>query len=272
LPEPPSAPRPGTPWRTPPLLRLTAGVHAAGAAALALSPSSWPLVAAALIANHAAVCGTVMTPKSRLLGPNLSRLPPDAKGRVALTFDDGPDPEVTPAVLDLLAERRARATFFCIGRRAEEHPELVQEIVARGHRVENHTYRHPRAFAFYGPRSQAAEVDRAQDVLEETAGRRPQWFRAPAGFRNVWLGRILHERGLRLASWTRRGYDTVDGNPSRVARRLLSRLSSGDVALLHDGSVARAPGGRPVVLEVLPRLLDVVAARGLSTDFLPAES
>ncbi|MEE8523623.1 MAG: polysaccharide deacetylase family protein [Thermoanaerobaculia bacterium] len=257
-------------WKPPLLLRLTVGAHAVAAATLALAPSTWPLVGGALIVNHALVCGAVVTPRSRWLGPNLSRLPPDRRHRVALTFDDGPDPRVTPAVLDLLDEYRARATFFCIGRRAEEHPELVAEAVARGHRVENHTYRHSKAFAFFGPRAQAFEVDRAQDVLESATGRRPSWFRAPAGFRNVWLDKILARRGLRLASWTRRGYDTFDHRPERVARRLLTGLSPGDVTLLHDGSAARDRNGRPVVLEVLPRLLDEIAAKGWDTAFLPS--
>ncbi len=261
-----------TPWKTPWLLRLTVGAHAAAAATLAMAPSTWPWVGSALLANHATICGAVMTPRSRLLGPNLSRLTPDPHPRVALTFDDGPDPDVTPVVLDLLDDYGACATFFCIGRRAEEYPGIVSEIIARGHHVENHTYRHPKSFAFFGPRAQEAEVERAQDVLAELSGRRPRWFRAPAGFRNIWLGRILHDRGLRLASWTRRGYDTVEREPARVARRLLTGLGPEDVLLLHDGSAARDRNGRPVVLEALPRLLDEVTARDWQTAFLPSRS
>lgn len=260
-----------TSGKRPLLLRLTAGAHAVAAVGLAVAPAKWPLVGGVLLANHAVVCGAIMSPRSRLLGPNLSRLPPAAEDRVALTFDDGPDPEVTPRVLDLLGTHGARATFFCIGRRAERHPELVAEIVARGHRVENHTYQHTKTFAFYGPRAQAAEVDRAQAILGSLAGCRPCFFRAPAGFRNVWLDRILAHRGLRLASWTRRGYDTVDRRPARVSRRLLQGMAPGDILLLHDGSSARDHGGRPVVLEVLPRLLDELAARGWGTALLPTE-
>lgn len=263
--------RPRAPGKRPVLLGLTASAHVAAAVGLLLAPSAWRWIGGVLVANHAVICGAVLSPRSRLLGPNLSRLPPGRRDRVALTFDDGPDPRVTPEVLDLLSEYEARATFFCIGRRAEANPGLVAEIVAHGHRVENHTYRHPKTFALYSPRSQANEVDRAQDVLGETAGRRPSFFRAPAGFRNVWLEPVLARRGLRLASWTRRGFDTVDRRPERVAARLLKGLSPGDVVLLHDGSAARDVQGRPVVLEVLPRLLDAVAARGWDTDFLSSE-
>lgn len=263
--------RPPASWKPPLLLRCTVGAHAAAAIGVALAPSAWPWIGGALLANHALVCGAVISPRSRLLGPNLSRLPADRQDQVALTFDDGPDPRVTPRVLDLLAAYDARATFFCIGRRAEEHPELIREIVARGHRVENHSYRHTKVFAFLGPRSQADEVDRAQDVLQELAGRRPTFFRAPAGFRNVWLDRILARRGLRLASWTRRGYDTADRRPARVARRLVRGLATGDVLLLHDGSGARDSNGRPVALGALPRILEEIAARGYGTAFLSAE-
>jgi peptidoglycan/xylan/chitin deacetylase (PgdA/CDA1 family) len=183
---------------------------------------------------------------------------------VALTFDDGPDPEVTPRVLDLLAERGARATFFCIGRRARAHPEIVAEIVRRGHEVENHTWSHPNSFACYPPGPMRREIVRAQEALAETAGRRPRYFRAPAGIRNPLLDPLLHAQGLTLVSWTRRGFDTVAREPERVARRLLRGLAGGDVLLLHDGSAARDRQGTPVVLEVLPRLLDALEDRGLT--------
>ncbi len=260
----------GKPWRPAPLIKLSIGLHAAGVVALAATPARWPLVAGAMILDHLVLCTAGLLPRSGLLGANLSRLPPAAAGgKVALTFDDGPDPAVTPAVLDLLAARGARASFFVIGRRAERHPELVTEIARQGHRLENHTYRHSNAFACGGPRRLSREIDRAQDTIERLTGRRPAYFRPPAGIRNPWLDALLARRGLTLASWTRRGFDTVDGRPGRVGRRLLKGLAAGDVLLLHDGNAARGPGGRPVVLEVLPRLLAAAAERGLSTTCLP---
>ncbi len=266
------APRPPR-WRPATLIQLSLGLHAAGVAALAATPSWWPLWVGAMVVDHAVMAAAGMSPRSRLLGPNLSRLPAAAADRqVALTFDDGPDPEVTPRVLDLLDEHGAVASFFCIGRRAAEHPDLVSEIARRGHRVENHSYAHAYGFAFTGPRSQGRDIDRAQETLEEAAGRRPVYFRAPAGMRNPWLDMVLSARRLTLASWTRRGYDAVDRRPARVARRLLAGLAAGDVLLLHDGSAARDPAGRPVVLEVLPRLLDAIADRGWRSTYLPDPS
>lgn len=259
-------------YRPTPFLLASAGIHAAGALALALAPGRWPAVAGALFANHVVITAVSLWPRSRLLGPNLSRLPDEAAGRgeVALTFDDGPDPAVTPRVLDRLDERGVRASFFCIGRRVAAHPDLAAEIARRGHRLENHTWSHPNGFSCYGPAAQRQEIVRAQDAIERAAGRAPAWFRAPAGFRNLFLQRELERAGLGLASWTRRGYDTVSRDPEAVAGRLLRNLAAGDVLLLHDGTAAGEWPGAPAVLEVLPRLLDEIAARGLRAVPLPA--
>jgi peptidoglycan/xylan/chitin deacetylase (PgdA/CDA1 family) len=259
-------------YRPTPFLLGSAGLHAAGAVALALWPGRWSAIVGAVLADHLAIAAAGLWPQSRLLGANLSRLPAAAarRGEIALTFDDGPDPAVTPRVLEQLERRGARATFFCIGRRAERHPEIVAEAVRRGHAVENHTWSHPLAFACYPPHLQRREVRRAQEALALAAGRPPAFFRAPAGLRNPGLDWALHGEGLALASWTRRGLDTVSRRPAQVARRLLSGLAAGDVLLLHDGSAARDRHGVPVVLEVLPRLLDEVAARGLRPVPLPA--
>jgi peptidoglycan/xylan/chitin deacetylase (PgdA/CDA1 family) len=189
---------------------------------------------------------------------------------VSLNFDDGPDPDVTPRVLDLLDRHHARASFFCVGEKAAAHPEIVREIARRGHSVENHSHRHPNAFAFYGMRGLRREVDAAQSVIARITGRPPMFFRAPAGFRSPLLDPVLAATGLRYASWTRRGFDTVDGNAAAVLKRLTRGLAAGDVLLLHDGGRARTSAGEPVVLAVLPALLERLAAAGLKSVPLPA--
>jgi peptidoglycan/xylan/chitin deacetylase (PgdA/CDA1 family) len=252
------------PYRPAPLLLGSAALHAAGAVALAVAPRHWPAVAGTLLANHVVLAAVSLWPQSRLLGPNQSRLPAAAarRGEVALTFDDGPDPEVTPRVLDLLDRAGARATFFCIGRRVAAHPELAAEIVRRGHGIGNHTWSHPHGFAWYLPAAQRREVLRAQEAIARATSRAPTLFRAPAGLRNPFLERELHRTGLTLASWSRRGFDTVEKDSAAILRRLLDGASGGDVLLLHDGSAVTG-GGNPVVLEVLPRLLDELGSRGL---------
>jgi peptidoglycan-N-acetylglucosamine deacetylase len=263
---PPAARERGeTAWRPSPLVLASLGLHAAGVLAAAAAPRRWPWIAGALVANHVVLTAAGLWPQSPYLGPNLVRLPDDAarRGEIALTFDDGPDPEATPGVLDLLDHWGARASFFLIGRRAAARPDLAAEIVRRGHRVENHTWSHPAVFACYLAPAQRRQIRRAQEAIARVAGQTPSWFRAPAGFRNPLLDRELCAAGLRLASWTRRGYDTVERDPVRVARRLTRGLGGGDVLLLHDGSAARDRRGRPVLLEALPRVLEALAARGL---------
>ena len=258
-------------WPVPPLLWATAAVHAGALLVLLAEPAHWRWVVAAIALNHAVLTAVGLWPRSTALGENLVRLPPAAASRreVALTIDDGPDPQVTPAVLDLLDAAGARATFFCIAERARMHPELVREIVRRGHAVENHSHGHRHHFSLLGPRGFTREIEAAQSILADISGQSPRFFRAPAGLRNPFLAPVLHRLGLVLASWTRRGFDTRESDPQRVLQRLTRGLAAGDILLLHDGQSATAPGGEPVVIEVLPRLLAAIQAKGLRPVTLP---
>ncbi len=253
-------------WRPTPLLRASALLHVAAVAGVAASPASWPWALGAVAGNHALLGAIGLWPRSSLLGPNLRRLPAaNARlGQVGLCFDDGPDPKVTPAVLDLLDRAGARASFFCIADRAARHPTLVEAIVRRGHTVENHSWHHSHRFAAMGIRAIRREVGEAQTILTNLAGRPPRFFKPPAGLRNPLLDPVLAGFGLRLATWTRRGFDAVRRDPAAVERRLLRGLGPGDLLMLHDGTAARDGAGRPVVLAVLPRLLDRLAAQGLT--------
>ena len=254
------------PWRPAAAVKASVVLHVGGIAVLAAAPEAWTAVLAAVAANHLALFGASFAPRSGLLGPNLTRLPDAAVARreIAITFDDGPDPEITPRVLDWLDRAGARGTFFCVGARAEAHPGVVREIVRRGHAVENHSQQHSTAFGWYGPDRLRREIGAAQDTLVRLAGRAPAFFRAPFGVRSPFLDPVLARLGLRYVSWTRRGYDTVDADAARVLGRLADRLDAGDVLVLHDGmATGRAGRGQPAVLDVLPRLLELAAGRGL---------
>jgi peptidoglycan/xylan/chitin deacetylase (PgdA/CDA1 family) len=255
----------------PPLLRATAAVHVAATIALVSAPAQWPWAIGAVALNHLVLTCAGLWPRSTALGANLVRLPAAAVARreVALTIDDGPEPEVTPAVLDLLDAAGVRATFFCIAERARRYPELVREIVRRGHSVQNHSHAHGLNFSLLGPRGFAREVQAAQAVLAELTGEVPTFFRAPAGLRNPFLAPVLHRLGLTLASWTRRGFDTRERDPQRVLDRLTRGLAAGDILLLHDGNSARDAQGRAVVLTVLPALLEVLREQDLRPATLP---
>lgn len=247
------------------LIRGSVALHVAAAGALVVRPHLWPWALAAVVANHLALTAAGLWPRAALLGPNLIRLPPQAaaRGEVALTIDDGPDPEVTPAVLALLDRHGARASFFCIGECVADHAQLAREMVARGHSIENHSQRHLHRFSLLGPRALRAEIGGAQGAIAFATGAAPRFFRAPAGLRNPFLERELARTGLTLVSWTRRGFDTVARDPEAVLRRLTRGLAGGDILLLHDGHAGRTAGGAPVILEVLPPLLNAVRAAGL---------
>jgi peptidoglycan/xylan/chitin deacetylase (PgdA/CDA1 family) len=252
-------------WRPSALLRASAVWHGGALLLTALRPQWWPWTLGAVIANQLQLTALGLWPRSHGLGANWTRLPAAAaaRGEVAITLDDGPDPEVTPRVLAILAEKRVRATFFCIGEHALRYGACVRECVAAGHAIENHSYRHAHSFALLGPRQLRAEIGRAQQVLALASGAAPRFFRAPAGLRNPLLDPELQRQGLQLASWTRRGFDTVSGDAARVLARLSRNLCAGDILLLHDGHAARGRSGAPVVLEVLPRLLEAIAQRSL---------
>ena len=235
------------------------------AATLLADPGKWPWVLAALAANHLVLTAVGLWPRSTWLGPNWTCLPPAsaARGEIALTIDDGPHPEVTPQVLDLLDRHGVKASFFCIGSEAARYPELCKAIVARGHAIENHTQHHPHHFAFLGPTGLRREIQAAQDTFGAITGRLPVFFRAPAGLRNPFLDPVLARLGLHLAAWTRRGFDTRSADPLVVNRRLTQGLKAGAILLLHDGNSARSSDGVPVILAVLPMLLEAAAAAGL---------
>ncbi|WP_084168850.1 polysaccharide deacetylase family protein [Paraburkholderia acidipaludis] len=253
-------------WKPSPLILGTAALHGGAAAAVLAQPATWPWAASGVVASHLVLTAAGLWPKSALLGPNWTRLPDTSGGadrRIALTIDDGPDPEVTPRVLDLLDRHGARATFFCIGDLARRHPQWIEAMVARGHAVENHSQRHRHTFSLSGPGALRQEIEVAQETLAEISGTRPLFFRAPAGLRNPFLEPVLCGLGLRLASWTRRGFDTRERDAGKVARRLLQGLAPRDILLVHDGHAARSADGRPVVLEVLPKVLRAAAAAQL---------
>lgn len=259
-------------WKPSPAIKLSFALHGAAAAGLLAAPAAWPWALGALALNHLVLSAAGLLPRSTLLGPNLTRLPAAATARreVALTIDDGPDPEVTPRVLDQLDAASAKASFFCIGHRARAHPALCREIVARGHRVENHGDSHSWAFSTFGMARLRADIAAAQTTLADLTGQAPRFFRPTAGLRNPLLDPVLADLDLQLASWTHRPYDTRDGNPQPVGQRLTKRLAPGDILLLHDGHAGRTPDGLAMILSVLPNLLHTAAEHNLQLVTLAA--
>lgn len=253
-----------SPWQAPLFVRLSIALHVLALLIVLVKPEIWPWALGLVIGNHALISLIGLWPRSHWLGPNWTHLPDAARARneIALTIDDGPDPVVTPQVLDILQRYNAKVTFFCIGEKAARYPELCREIVNRGHAVENHSQQHKHNFSLLGLAGFIREIQAAQHTLTEITGSAPQFFRAPAGLRNPFLDPALHRLGLKLASWTVRGFDTRINNAEKVKARLLRGLRAGSILLLHDGNAARTPANTPVILQVLPALLESAAEIG----------
>lgn len=253
-------------WTPTLAIQASGALHVGALAAVALRPPLWPWALGAVVADHLLLTAAGLWPRSKLLGPNWTHLPASAAaaGRIAITIDDGPDRTVTPRVLEVLARYRCPATFFCIGARIEENAGLAREIVSGGHSIENHSQHHLHRFSVLGPRGMAKEIESAQETIGRITGERPRFFRAPAGLRSPFLEPVLARLGLQLASWTRRGFDTVNQDATAVLSRLTRDLKAGDILLLHDGHAARSRSGTPVILEALPRLLERLAAARLT--------
>ena len=252
-------------WQPTLLIRASFVLHLLAGVAVIAEPAQWRWALGAVLANHVLLVLIGLWPRSHWLGSNWTQLPAGATARneIALTIDDGPDPVVTPQVLDLLDRYKVQATFFCLGEEAARYPDLCREIVRRGHAVENHSQQHRHYFSLMSRSGIRRELQAAQDTLTSITGERPLFFRAPAGLRNPFLDPVLASLGLQLASWSARGFDTRIGDAERVKHRLLNGLRAGAILLLHDGNAARAPNGTPVILEVLPTVLGAASAANL---------
>jgi peptidoglycan-N-acetylglucosamine deacetylase len=177
---------------------------------------------------------------------------------LALTFDDGPDPVDTPKLLDLLREKGVKATFFVVGKRADQYPQIVRRIWAEGHLVGNHTWSHNSLFCFLTPRRLRAEIECGTESVRRSCGFRPRFFRSPVGLRHPLLAPYLQAAGLEYVSWTIRTLDTLTSNSRVIARRILNKATSGDIILLHD----HLPGGTDAMLQALTGVIDELRERG----------
>jgi peptidoglycan-N-acetylglucosamine deacetylase len=181
---------------------------------------------------------------------------------VALTFDDGPHPEGTPAALDALAAAGARATFFLVGEQVERWPQLAAEIAAAGHEIGLHGYRHRLLLRRrLGPL--ADDLERAFELISEAGGREPVCYRPPYGVFSSGALRLVRQRGWKPLLWSKWGWDwSARATPEGIARRATRRLEAGDVVLLHDADHYSAPDSWRRTVAALPSIIEAVAGLG----------
>ncbi|MFL6567555.1 MAG: polysaccharide deacetylase family protein [Chthoniobacterales bacterium] len=203
--------------------------------ALAASGTNIILSLAPLFVSHLLLLYATLVPASQWWGPVITRFATNGD-EVWLTIDDGPSPAHTMQILDLLKQFDARATFFVIGQRAEQHPHLITEILTRGHTVANHTFTHPSGrFWCAGPAKIRNEIDRCAETLRTTPERPALFFRSPVGIKNMFVHPALTRRGLKLIGWSVRGLDTIKRDPQRVVDRIERFVRPGAIILLHEG-------------------------------------
>lgn len=191
----------------------------------------------------------------------ISRGPRGARG-VALTFDDGPHPVHTRAVLDLLDEFGAKATFFVVGEKAAAHPDVLREIAARGHDLGSHSYTHDRLLNMRHERRIVREIEDTARVIEEHTGQETRLFRPPVGFTSPRTTIAVRRLGMNVIGWTERAYDGLGlTTPARIVERLAPGLHDGAIVLLHDSP--ERGDAQPASVGALRGLLEILRDRGL---------
>ena len=193
--------------------------------------------------------------------PILAARPENAAGKLALTFDDGPDPVHTRQVMELLEAAGQRGTFFVIGRRAEAHADLLKELVQRGHALGNHSWHHAHTTPFLAPKKLAEDLRRAQGLMEQTTGHAPRWFRPPVGILSPRVVEAAKLAQLELVGWSKNARDGVAASVEAATQRLLAGLKPGAILVLHDA--AERGDRQPIAADVLTRILKEMQARGL---------
>jgi peptidoglycan/xylan/chitin deacetylase (PgdA/CDA1 family) len=234
-----------------------AGIGFTVRAVVAGPPPLW-VAAAAGAAYVTVILMGVFVIRLRMYTDAIIRGPEDARG-IALTFDDGPDPVHTRKVLDILDEHDAKATFFVIGRKAEQHPDVVAEIARRGHEIGVHGFAHDRLFSLRGPRRVRRDLERAVQVIERATNRRPTLFRPPIGHTNPTIARIAEQLDLTVVGWSVAGYDGIAGaRPEKITARVARAVDDGDIVLLHDAAERddHAPAGVAALPDILANVKD----------------
>jgi len=157
-----------------------------------------------------------------------------SKKLVALTFDDGPDPDQTPRILEILEKHQVRATFFVIGRKAEDEEDLLRNIFSAGHTIGNHSYSHALFFDLFGRKKMEQDLLRANNVIEKVSANKPVLFRPPFGVTNPIVAKVVKKLGYHAIGWSVKSLDTVLKNPDKIVERINDRLHPGAVILMHD--------------------------------------
>ena len=203
---------------------------------------------------------------SVLFGRPMARLSSGGKS-IALTFDDGPNPDATPLILDALGTRGIRATFFILGRHADQWPALVDRVAKEGHAIGNHGYFH-RKLHFKSPSYVRNDLTLGTQAIERASGVRPRLFRAPHGFRSPWVTSIAKSLGQRTVGWSFGVWDSDRPGRDVIVDRIITGTKPGSILLLHDGDGYDPRGDRAQTAQAVPLIVDRLLEQGYQFDLL----
>lgn len=229
-------------------------------------PPSGAALGAAVVATGAAAYGTFHRNAS-VFGRVIREIPA-TDNAVSITFDDGPNPYATPAVLDALDDAGVRATFFFLGRHVERWPELVRRAAAEGHQIGNHGYHH-RKLHFRSASYVRDDLERGKRAIEHAAGVTPRFFRAPHGFRSPWVTAIARSLGEQTVGWSLGVWDSDRPGVQAIVDRTVQNIRPGNILLLHDGDGYDAVGDRMQTARAIPKIIDALRLRGYTFATLP---
>jgi len=223
-----------------------------GAALLVVEPV-WGIALISMVA--ATVTFGVLRMRAGILGPVRTTIPSGVPPGIALTYDDGPDPESTPALLDLLKQRGVKATFFVVGEKVRAHPEVVRRCHDEGHTVANHSHRHGTWTNIHFGGWMRAELEACQRAVVDAIGVAPRHYRPPFGLMNPYVEPAARSLGMEVVGWNVRSLDTAHDD---AAARVVRQLAPGAIVLLHDGGLAADR-----VVATTTTILEAAAERGL---------
>ncbi|WP_299251396.1 polysaccharide deacetylase family protein [uncultured Cytophaga sp.] len=192
------------------------------------------------------------------------RLPHVTKKNLILTFDDGPDPDHTPEILDILKLHQAQAVFFCIGKNIQTFPEIVKRIVAEGHIVANHSFHHSNFIGSYSTQKVVTEIQLTENAIIDCIGESLQLYRPPVGVTNPNIAKAIKKLNMTVLGWSVRSFDTVSSDKNELLRRITSTLKNGDIILLHDT--------KPVTKDILADFLLYSTNKGFTFDINPVRA
>jgi len=179
---------------------------------------------------------------------------------IALTFDDGPHPEITPKILDILKKNSVKATFFVVGQNATKYPKILSEAFEQGHQIANHSNRHSYSI-IKSPRSVLKDINEANEFIYKIIKEYPRFYRPPYGFRTLWGARAISKAGYKIITWDNMTYDYWGLKANKLTLNILKRSKPGGVIVLHDG-IEGMSSGNSSVIDALPAIIKQLKING----------